>query len=1069
MERIGEVVRVASASGLMDRVSVLLRAEHTAAASHRCGFFERCGLAGFLSIFLLYCTNLTAIDLHQPITQMHHTAWSAKEGVIGEVLAMAQTTDGFIWLGTTGGLLRFDGSVLERYKLEAGSFPKTWISALLATPDGGLWIGYLSGGASFLKRGGVTNYAGEDGMPTGRVRNFAQDGDGRVWAATVGGLGYFDGTRWRCAGKNCSPSGLPTHSPSSVAVDKLGDLWVADSNGGVFSLPRGSPDFQQVMAGAVPGYLPTFTQAGEDGMWLWAPDLVSMLRFPVRALAGNRAAANIANSAGMFLVDRDGSGWMMTRHDGVWRIPLAEKLRGRISPSDPSIEKFSEREGLTSATIYCVMEDREGDVWVGTLGGFDRFRARDVAWTELQSVPTKRMQLVAGDKGEVWASSPQGLWDARNGKPVRGSPTEIHFSFRDPHGGFWFWSEHGGSGAFWRWDGGQFRRVGVAGNHAAWTVPGDPLDDSWVSINGPVRALTRDDAGDLWVSIRGRGVFRQDGGVWRHIEILRGEPYITAYGAICDGQGRVWLAYPERREIGLWDHGTISVFSAETGLTIGPVTQIAYTDGQVWAGGESGLAIYSKGGFHTVEPAGGAEFGTVAGIVGGPECGLWLSTAAEILHVPQKEVALVLQDWRHKVQYESLDLTSDLVERPSGTSDTPAVMGTDGILWFATPRGVFRVDPAHLNRNLTPPQVAIRNATANGKSYSVNVPVMLPAHTTSLHIGYSVLSFPLPEKARSRYRLLGSDEEWQDGGSRVDAPFNKLGPGRYTFQVVACNNDGIWNEAGASLNFTIQPAFYQTIWVRLFYALVGVALLWAIYRLRLRQIAATMGARFDERLAERVRIARDFHDTLLQTLQGSKMVADDALAEDADPAQLRRAMVLLAGWLGQAIQEGREALSSLRSSTTEDNDLSAALRRAGDESRSLRPIEFDLSVEGSSKQMHPIARDEVYRIGYEAIRNACNHSGATHLGVKISYLQDLVLQVQDNGKGFESSAVNSQTGRGHFGLVGMYERAARIRGKLTISSSPGGGTRVELIVPHSVVFPGRKPGGKLPKSKLPWQ
>jgi signal transduction histidine kinase len=230
-------------------------------------------------------------------------------------------------------------------------------------------------------------------------------------------------------------------------------------------------------------------------------------------------------------------------------------------------------------------------------------------------------------------------------------------------------------------------------------------------------------------------------------------------------------------------------------------------------------------------------------------------------------------------------------------------------------------------------------------------------------------------------------------------------------------------------------------------------------------MAAAMGARFDERLAERTRIARDFHDTLLQTLQGSKMVADDALAEDADSSQMKRAMVLVAGWLGQAIQEGREALSSLRSSTTEHNDLSAALRRAGDDSCSLKPMQFDLSVEGSSKRMHPIARDEVYRIGYEAIRNACNHSGATHLEVKLSYLHDLVLQVQDNGKGFESSAVNTETGRGHFGLVGMYERAARIRGKLTISSSPGGGTRVELIVPRSVVFRDQEPTGKLPKWK----
>ncbi len=171
---------------------------------------------------------------------------------------------------------------------------------------------------------------------------------------------------------------------------------------------------------------------------------------------------------------------------------------------------------------------------------------------------------------------------------------------------------------------------------------------------------------------------------------------------------------------------------------------------------------------------------------------------------------------------------------------------------------------------------------------------------------------------------------------------------------------------------------YQTVWFKFLYALGAGVLLWGLYRLRLRQMAAAMGARFDERLAERTRIACDFHDTLLQTLQGSKLVADDAIAQHSDPAKTKRALVLLAGWLGQAIQEGREALSSLRSSTTEDNDLSAALRRAGEESRLLRPIEFDLSVEGTSKQMHPIARDEVYRIGCEAIRNACNHSGKQH-------------------------------------------------------------------------------------------
>ncbi len=433
---------------------------------------------------------------------------------------------------------------------------------------------------------------------------------------------------------------------------------------------------------------------------------------------------------------------------------------------------------------------------------------------------------------------------------------------------------------------------------------------------------------------------------------------MTAYGATSDGQGRVWLAYPERSEIALWDHGSISLFSAETGLNIGPITQIAYSAGQVWAGGESGLAAYSKGRFHTVEPVEGAKFGMVTGIAGASDSGLWLSTPVEIVHIPQNEVSLVVQDWRHRVQYEAFDPSSDLAERPSETSDTPAVMGTDGMLWFATPRGVIRIDPAGLHRNLTP-------ATGSDKKRKCERQIVFrlrtddsAPHTSSLRIGYSVLSFSVPERVRSRYRLLGSEKEWHEEGSRVEALYKNLEPGTYTFQVLARNNDGIWSEAGASLNVTIQPAFYQTVWFRLFYVLAGVVLLWALYRLRLRQIAPTMGARFDERLAERTRIARDFHDTLLQTLQGSKLVADNLLARDTDPAQTKRAVVLLAGWLGQAVQEGREALSSLRTSTTEDNDLSAALRRAGEESCSLQPIEFDLSVEGSSKRMHPIARDE---------------------------------------------------------------------------------------------------------------
>jgi signal transduction histidine kinase len=270
--------------------------------------------------------------------------------------------------------------------------------------------------------------------------------------------------------------------------------------------------------------------------------------------------------------------------------------------------------------------------------------------------------------------------------------------------------------------------------------------------------------------------------------------------------------------------------------------------------------------------------------------------------------------------------------------------------------------------------------------------------------------------------------------------------------VIACNNDGLWNDAGAVFNFGIAPAYYQKLWVRLAFVAFCIATLGILYRLRVRQIAAGMNARFNERLAERTRLARDFHDTLLQTIQGSKLVADDALEEQADPIRMRDALERLSGWLAQAMDEGRSALNSLRSSTTEGNDLAEAFQRAGEEYQLQRPIEFSLAVEGSGREMHPIVRDEVYRIGYEAIRNASAHSQASTLNVELSYIENLTLRVRDNGTGIDP-VVGKKGKSGHFGLIGMYERAARIGGKLTVTSSPGGGTEVELIVPRQIVFP----------------
>jgi signal transduction histidine kinase len=281
--------------------------------------------------------------------------------------------------------------------------------------------------------------------------------------------------------------------------------------------------------------------------------------------------------------------------------------------------------------------------------------------------------------------------------------------------------------------------------------------------------------------------------------------------------------------------------------------------------------------------------------------------------------------------------------------------------------------------------------------------------------------------------------------------YTNLKPGSYVFHVIACNNDGVWNQEGATIAFSVAPAWYQTYLFQAVYILAGCLVVWAIYRFRVRQVARAISARFDERLAERTRLAQELHDTFLQTVQGSKMVAEDALDKSSDLDRMRRALEQMVSWLGQATSEARAALNSLRNSTTEQNDLAEAFRRATQNGLMPGSMVASFSVAGETTDMHPIVRDEIYRIVYEAIRNAYIHSRGSRLEVELKYAQNLFVRVSDNGIGIDP-AVSDKGKTGHFGIQGMRERAARIGAKLTFNSSPASGTEVTLLVPGKIIF-----------------
>jgi signal transduction histidine kinase len=348
-------------------------------------------------------------------------------------------------------------------------------------------------------------------------------------------------------------------------------------------------------------------------------------------------------------------------------------------------------------------------------------------------------------------------------------------------------------------------------------------------------------------------------------------------------------------------------------------------------------------------------------------------------------------------------------------------------------------------------------AIADGNTFGATN-ARLAARTKNLEIDYSAVSLNRASRVRFRYKLEGADTEWRDAGSRRQAFYNDLPPGKYRFVVSASNGDNLWNEAGATMNMEVLPAFNQTIWFRVTCVVAFFALLWALYRYRLYQIKHEFDARLEERVGERTRIARDFHDTLLQSFQGL-LFRFQAVRElqRTRPVEAEEILESALNQAAEAITEGREAVQGLRAPTVETNNLAVAIKTSGEdiaaEGGGHSSAGLSMEVEGRSRTLHPIVRDEVYRIAGEALRNAFRHAGAKQIEVELHYDErQLRLRIRDDGKGIDPQFLTSQGREGHFGMHGMRERAKLINGKLTVWTAPGSGTEIELSVPAAHAY-----------------
>ncbi len=1000
------------------------------------------GLASCFLLSAILCASADALDPGKRLTQYGHTAWRTQDGSFSGVPQVAvQTSDGYLWIGTTLGLVRFDGVRFVAWNASAGqNLLDPRIFSLLAARNGSLWIG-TGFSVSHWVHGQLINYP----EISGRVEALVEDAKGAVWlvrtqiADGMGPICRIDGSVVKCYGVR---DGLPDFFPVHLAVGDSEDLWVGGYWGNGYSelvrwrpgsppldVRRGDKHIEGVSALNAVG-------AGKAGsLWLAIDDPRAQLSLD-HLQVGKWTSQTFPDipvkntDVTSLFVDRDESLWIATAHEGIFRI------------RDGHSEHFGNADGLSSDAVGQFFQDAEGSVWAVTSAGLDNFHDQPITSYALGEGLSSAGAgaVVASRNGDVWIANFQAVDHLHNNRlsairPGNGLPGQnVTTLFEDHAGRLWLGIDNG----LWVYDGSTFRAV----RHA----DGSPL--------GTVFAITEDIENSVWVLAAHNLLHIDD--MRLQAEII--SPQISrAYILAPNPKGGLVLGLANgdllfyKNSPGQ-DAATLTVPSYETRNTRQIRDLLVEDDGSVWATNMDELVRFKDGKRENLSLRNGLPCDEIFALVKDASGAIWLYTKCGIIEINKTE----LDRWWAKpgvlVAYKLID-ESDGVQ-PGLTSLKPqAVRTPDGRLWFVNGRILQMLDPNNRHANPVPPPVHIEQIVADRQTYLPGKSVGLPALTSDIQIDYAGLSFVAPQKVRFRYKLEGRDTDWQDPGTRRQAFYSDLPPGRYLFHVIACNNDGLWNETGATLDFVVPPAIYQTVWFKVLLLLLGLSLIWLLFRLRIRQLTAEIQSRMAERLGERERIARELHDTLLQGFHGlllrfqvvNQLIPKNEKAHEIMEDAMNRA--------DQLMSESRERIRNLRRETGAIAALPEALSAIG-EDRMQETIGFRLVVEGAPREVDPMIRDEMYLIGREAIVNALTHSLGSMVEVEINYDHSGVrLRVRDDGKGIPSEIIRSGGVSGHWGLSGMKERALKIGGQFKIWNRSGAGTEVELKVPAALAYP----------------
>jgi signal transduction histidine kinase/ligand-binding sensor domain-containing protein len=942
------------------------------------------------------------------LLDFEHTEWKARHGLPGQVSELAQTTDGYLWLATGQTLYRFDGLTFERIRTTEGeSFPR--VMALAAHPDGSLWVGLVRGGLVRLSNGETTSFGVAQGVPQGVTYDLAIGDDGIVVAAIADQL-LIGGKHGWMVQTLAGAAGNP--AIRRVLVDRDGGAWAGGAR--LWYRAPGAADFLP-SAVAVHG-VAALAQAPDGGVW--AAESASATVFPVTSTAAGSALARrhpYLPSAMVF--DLDGGLWMGTTGDGIRYIPSPGSDR------DVHTTGFTGAEGLSGEVVGAALRDREGNLWFGTNAGLDRFRQPDLVKAGFPG-SAYNFALAVDAEGALWAGSMNRNAMRLANRDLATSPVvpPITVAHRNLDGGVWL----AGPNGFWKSRGAEIER----------------LMDLPPGVDAPavVRAVVDDGKGRLWASIHEHGLYRWQAGAWSQ-EPVRGPlpSQRMPVRAVLDRAGHPWFGYRDNLLVSLQD-GQVLRWGPEDGLGVGHVTALLVTESRFWVGGTEGLSLFDGTAFIPMRFAEGFRISGLHGLVKTVTGELWLHGNDGLFRIESDQIARFIEDPSSPVSPKRLGPIEPLADdvwqvRPLPTAQS----GTDGTIWIATSVGVRRADPRRVAAGAAPPPAHVVSLRADDGPIRTEPRVVLPALARQVAIAYTAPGLRAPETLRFRYRLRGYDDAWHHPGSAREATFIGLPPGRYDFELSAAYGDGPWSTPD-SIQFEIPPAVHQTWQFMALCTAAAVLLLWLAYRARVRHIAAGMRSHLEVQHRERDRIARELHDTLLQGVQGLMLRLQAAVNSLPANEPARKAIELALDQADQVID--------LRVPRLRPGGLLDALTALGGELSAVHGVRFQAIGQGTFASLPPMVEEELFRIAQEALVNAFRHADARGIELELtSDREGMRLRIRDDGAGMAPGVVRESGRAGHWGVIGMRERAGKIGARLQIWSREGSGMEVDVCLP----------------------